>query len=61
MHCRAHILVKNNLRHAISVAQVNEDDAAVIATAMHPTHQHSMFAFIGGAQLSARVRPLEAA
>ncbi len=35
---RAAIGVEDNLRNAVAVAQMNEDDAAQIAAAMHPAH-----------------------
>ena len=50
---RAHVLVKDHLGDAVAVAQVDEDDAAMIAAAVHPAHQDHGLAFVGGAQRSA--------
>ena len=48
--------VKDDLRDAIAVAQMNEEHAAQIAAAMHPSHQQGGLAHIGSAQLAAGVR-----
>jgi hypothetical protein len=47
---------ENHLRDAVTVAQVDEDDAAEVVTPVHPPHQHDALAFVGNAQLAARVR-----
>jgi hypothetical protein len=47
--------MKDQLRDAIPIAQMNEEDAAEVAPAMHPTHQQGGLAGIGGAQLAAGV------
>ena len=39
VNLRLDILVEDQLGDALTVAQVNEDDAAEIAPAMHPSHQ----------------------
>jgi hypothetical protein len=45
--------VKHQLRHAVTIAQVNEAHTAQVAAAMHPTHQQRAFTRVGGAQLPA--------
>ena len=49
------IFVENQLRDAITVAQVNEDHSAQIAAAMDPAHQQGARSCIGGAQFPASV------
>ena len=53
--------VEDDLRHAVAIAQVDEDDAAEIAAAMDPAHQQGALAGVGGAQLSAGVRAAKVA
>ncbi len=52
---RAGVGVKHQLRDAIAIAQMNKEDAAEIAPAMHPTHQQGGLPGVGGAQLAAGV------
>ena len=49
------ILVKHHLRQPFAVAEIDEDDAAVIAAAVDPSHQQNGLAFIGGAKRAAGV------
>lgn len=39
--------IEHDLRHAGAVAQVNEDDAAEVTTAIDPSHEHGFFSGIG--------------
>ena len=41
---------KDDLGQAFTVAQVNENDAAVIAPRMHPAGEFDLLADVGGAQ-----------
>ena len=50
--------MKNNLREAVTVAQVDKNQAAVIAAVLHPTHQANIFTIIGNGQLSAGMAAL---
>ena len=47
--------VKGDLRHALAVAQVNKDEAAVVATVPDPTGQRDLLPDVLAAQLSAGV------
>ena len=47
--------VEVNLRDALAVAQVAEDQAAMIAAAAHPTGEGDLLADVGGAKLAAGV------
>jgi hypothetical protein len=47
--------MKDQLGDAIAIPQMNEEHAAEIAPAMHPTHQQGGLASVGGAQLAAGV------
>lgn len=53
--------VEDDLANAGAIAQVEEDEIAVVAAAVHPAHQHHVFARIGGAQISAEVSALQIA
>ena len=44
--------VEDDLHDAFAVAQVDEDDPAVVAAAMHPAHQDNFLACLAGRQLS---------
>ena len=55
------VLVQHNLRNAVAIAQVEEDEVAVIAAAIHPAHQRDGFAGVGGAQFAAGVSALACA
>ena len=50
------VRIAQDLRHAVMVAQVNEQNPAVIAHAVHPTRQANCFAHIGRGQRGAAVR-----
>ncbi len=52
MNLLVHVVVTYDLRDAVAVAQVNEDNAAQIAPAVHPAHQQRARARIFGAQLA---------
>jgi len=47
--------VEHHLGEAVVVAQVDEDEAAVVATAVDPAGQRDRLPFVGGAQLAAVV------
>ena len=49
---------ENNLREPFPVAQINEDDAAVIAENMHPAGEHGGGANVAFAQLIAVMSPV---
>ena len=55
------LLVQHDLRDAGAVAQVEEDEVAVVAAAVDPAHQHHLLAGVGGAQFAAEMRPFEIA
>ena len=50
---RIDLFVENRLRQAFPVAQVDENDGAVIAPPVDPSHQEDLLARVGGAQLAA--------
>ena len=52
------LLVKDDLRDAGAVAQINEEQVSQVAAAVHPTHQDDVAVGIAGAQVAAVVRPL---
>jgi hypothetical protein len=52
-------LVQHDLRNAAAVAQIEKDQVAVIATPVHPAHQHNRLSCVGGAQFAACVRSFE--
>ena len=37
------LLVKNDLRHATAVAQIDEDQVAEVASPVYPAHEHGLF------------------
>jgi hypothetical protein len=47
--------IENDLGDAAPVAQVDENDVAQVTPAVHPSHEHSLFAGVGWAQGSAHV------
>src|SRR5206468_996644 len=51
--------LEGDLRDARSVAQVDEDEAAVIAARRNPAEEHDALAGVGGAQRAAVVGSLE--
>ena len=55
------LFVENDLGDAGAVAQVEEDEIAVVAAAVDPAHQDHLFAGVGGAQFAAEMRPFEIA
>ena len=61
VHSGSDVLMKYDLGDAIAVAQIDEDDASMIAPAVHPAHQDHGLAFIGGAQRSAVMRAAQVA
>jgi hypothetical protein len=52
---------ENQLRHAVAIAQVNEESPAQVAAAMDPAHQQGALAGIGGAQFAAGMRAAKVA
>jgi len=54
------LLVEHDLGDAGAVAEVEKDEVAVIAAAVHPAHQNHLLAGVGGAQFAAKMRPFEA-
>ena len=50
---RIDLFVENRLRQAFPVAQVDENDGAMIAPPVDPSHQEDLLARVGGAQLAA--------
>ena len=53
------LLVEHNLGDAGAVAQIEEDEVAVVAAAVDPAHQDHLLAGVGGAQVAAEMRPFE--
>ena len=53
------LLVEDNLRDSGAVAQVDEDQLAQIAPAMHPAHQDDVFVRVRGAQRAAVICALQ--
>ena len=51
-------LVEDNLRDAVAVAQVKEDEVAVVAAAIDPAHEGHDLAGVRGAELAAGVGAL---
>jgi hypothetical protein len=47
--------LENDLGHALAVAEIDEDDGAMVAPPMDPSHQNRALAVITGAELSASV------
>ena len=54
-------LVEHDLGDAGAVAQVEEDQVAVVAAPVDPAHHHHLLAGVGGAQIAAEMRPFEIA
>jgi len=50
--------VKDNLRDALSVAEVEKYAPAVVAITRHPAEEDNLFAFVGGAKVAVSMRPL---
>jgi len=57
----APLFIEHHLRDAAAVPQVDEDEAAKIAAAMHPAHQHGASAHVRRPQGSAFVRAAQIA
>ena len=55
------LLIDDHLRDAGAVAQVEEDEAAVVAAAVDPAHQHDVLPRVFGAKLSTHPGPLQSA
>ena len=55
------LFVKHDLGDAGAVAEVEEDEVAVVAAAVDPAHEHNLLAGVGGAQVAAEVGPFETA
>jgi hypothetical protein len=50
------IRIDHDLCNAAAIAQIDEEQAAVIAPLVDPTHEHSFLSSVRGAQRSAHVR-----
>ena len=55
MNGSIHFVIEDDLGNAAAVAQIDEDDLAEIAAAVHPSHEDSFFARVGEAQSPAHV------
>ena len=55
------LLVENDLGDAAAVAEVEEDEVAVVAAAVDPAHEDDVLACVGGAQIAAEVGAFESA
>ncbi len=55
------LFIQNDLRDAGAVAHVEEDQVAVVAPPVHPSHQYNILAILLYAQNSTRMRPLQTA
>ena len=53
------VLAHDDLRHAVAIADVDEDARAEIADAMHPAEQHDILADVLRRQLAGGVRASE--
>jgi hypothetical protein len=51
--------IEHDLRNACAVAQVEEDQIAVIAAAIDPAHHDHRLTSVGGAQLTAEMCSFE--
>ena len=58
---RRDFLVEDDLRDASAIAEVEEDEIAVVAAAVDPTHEGDGLAGVGAAEFAAGVRALELA
>ena len=63
MRCFIDIGSEDNLRNAVSVAQVDENGAAVIPAIVDPSHQHNIRSNVLGSEFAAGVgaSPIEKA
>jgi hypothetical protein len=48
--------IEDQLRNAVAVAQMDKQESAKIAPAMHPSHQHNLLTDVIRAQFSAAMR-----
>ena len=55
MHGGIQFVVEHHLSDAAAVAQIDEDNLAKIAAAVHPSHQDNFFARVGETQSPAHV------
>ena len=53
------VLAGDDLRHAVPVAEVDEDERAEVAHPMHPAEQNDILADVGGGELAGGVRARE--
>jgi hypothetical protein len=53
------LLVEDDLRDSLAVAEVEEGERAEVASARHPAHQQHFASGVLGAQRAARVRALK--
>jgi hypothetical protein len=51
--------IKDQLRQALTVSQIEEDQVTVIPIRLHPTGQHHLLASIRQPKLAARMRSLQ--
>ena len=58
---RGEIFVQHDLRDAGAIAQIQEDQVAVVAAPVHPSHENYLFAGLLRAKLSTIVRTLKSA
>jgi hypothetical protein len=49
------------LGYAGAVAEVKEDEVAVVAAAVDPAHENHLLACVGGAEIAAKMCPFETA
>ena len=54
-------LIEDNLGDAGAIAEIEEDEVAVVAAAVDPTHEGDGLAGVGAAEFAAGVRALERA
>ena len=57
VHSRVLFGIEDDLGKALSVAQVNKNNAAMVPPALYPAHQDDLFSDIFGAQFTAVVGP----
>ena len=55
------LLIEDNLGDAAAVAEVEEDEVAVVAAAVDPAHEDDGLACVGGAEIAAHVGAFESA
>jgi hypothetical protein len=52
-------MIEHDLRDTGAVAEIEKDEAAVVAAAVDPAHEDYLFAGVGGAELAAKMRSFE--